>query len=82
MENPQQLPEKHNLSGVYFRFLNPLTGKYENRVFEDLPDETMREKLENRNEEWLKEMVVLLAKCLNTIAEEFQISAENVDSDL
>lgn len=70
-----QLPEKHHLSGVYIRFKNPVTGEYENRVFEDLPESAMRATLEGRNEDWLKEMVVLMAKCLHTIADEFQIHA-------
>lgn len=71
----EQVPETHQLSGVYIRFKNPVTGEYENRVFEDLPESAMRTTLEGRSEDWLKEMVIIMAKCLHTIADEFQIHA-------
>jgi hypothetical protein len=78
----EQLPEAHQLSGVYIRFKNPVTGEYENRVFEDLPESAMRSTLEGRNEDWLKEMVVLMAKCLHTIADEFQIYSEHKEEPI
>lgn len=76
MSQTEKMPSEHKLSGVYIRFLNPVTGQYENRVFEDLPEQNMRESLDGRSEEWLREMVIIMAKCLHTIAEEFEISAE------
>lgn len=78
----EQLPSEHRLSGVYIRFLNPVTGKYENRVFEDLPEQNMRETLDGRSEEWLKEMVIIMSKCLHTIASEFEITANSGQDDL
>ena len=69
----EQLPEKHNLSGVFIRFKNPHTGEMENRVFEDLPESAQRLALEGRNEEWLKEMVIVMARTLQFVADEFQI---------
>lgn len=79
-----QLPETHHLSGVYIRFRNPITGEMENRVFEDLPESAMRATLEGRHEDWLKEMVIIMAKCLHTIADEFQITSNqgNEESNL
>lgn len=71
------LPEKHDLSGVYIRFKNPHTGKMENRVFEDLPESAQRSTMDGRSEEWLKEMVIHMAKKLHQIADEFQIYNEN-----
>lgn len=71
----EQLPEIHKLSGVFIRFKNPVTGEIENRVFEDLPESAMRTTLEGRSEDWLKEMVIIMSKCLHTIADEFQISS-------
>lgn len=82
MSQTEKMPNKHDLSGVYIRFLNPVTGQYENRVFEDLPEQNMRESLDGRSEEWLREMVVIMAKCLHTIADEFEISAHSGESDL
>lgn len=77
-----QLPKEHRLSGVFIRFKNPVTGKYENRVFEDLPEANMRATLEGRGEDWLKEMVIIMSKCLHTIADEFEISAHSAEDDL
>jgi hypothetical protein len=76
----EQVPQSHNLSGVYIRFKNPVTGEMENRVFEDLPESAMRTTLEGRSEDWLKEMVIIMSKCLHTIADEFQISS-SADAD-
>lgn len=76
----EQLPQSHNLSGIYIRFKNPVTGEMENRVFEDLPESAMRNTLEGRSEDWLKEMVIIMSKCLHTIADEFQISS-GADAD-
>lgn len=76
-----EVPSKHNLSGVYMRFKNPVTGKMENRVFEDLPEQTMRDNLNGRSEDWLKEMVVLMAKCLHTVADEFQIQSVSDETE-
>ena len=81
MAEEEKLPETHKLSGVYIRFKNPVTGKMENRVFEDLPESAMRTTLEGRDENWLKEMVIIMAKCLHTVADEFQISANDPDDE-
>lgn len=68
-----ELPEQHKLSGVYIRFKNPHTGEMENRVFEDLPESAQRAALEGRHEDWLKEMVIIMAKTLHYVADEFKI---------
>lgn len=67
------LPEEHKISGVYIRFKNPATGQYENRVFEDLPESAQRSALNGRHEDWLKEMVIIMAKRLHEVVSEFQI---------
>ncbi len=72
----ETIPTKRNVTGIYFRYKNPITGEMENRVFEDLPELNQREQLEGRNEDWLKEMVVIMAQCLHHICDEFDISKE------
>lgn len=74
-EEALSVPKTHNLTGVYFRYRNPITGQMENRTFEDLPEEVQRLQMEGRSEEWLKEMVIILAKCLHHISDEFDINA-------
>ena len=71
------VPKKHNISGVYIRYKNPITNEMENRVFEDLPEEKMKEVLDGKNEEWVKHMCILMAKCLHTVVEEFDIHVDN-----
>jgi hypothetical protein len=44
-----EVKEKRNLSGIWFRFKNPITNEFETRVFEDLPEDEQRRQLENRS---------------------------------
>jgi hypothetical protein len=63
---------KRNLSGIYFRFQNE-EGEWENRVFEDLPEEKQDEYLKGRDVVWLESLVKQLANTLNEIGEKFDI---------
>lgn len=76
-----KLKEDRQLSGAYFRFKNPNTGKFENRCFEDLPEDEQDKQLNTRGEEWLKNMVKLLSKTLNNIGEQFMIKRRGEDDD-
>lgn len=67
------MKNKHNLSGVYFRSKNIETGKFDNVVFEDLTLEEQNERMKDKNEEWLKSMVIQLADTLHDIGEQFNI---------
>lgn len=71
------LKEKRSLSGIYFRFKNG--DKYENRVFEDLPELNQDKMMEGRSEIWLKSLCKQLANTIIRIAEEFDITAEKGD---
>ena len=67
---------KRGLSGIYFRFKNQESGKYENRVFEDLPKDEQWEIVRHGNNEWLQQMVIVLAERLYEIGEQFDITTE------
>ena len=57
------------MTGLYFRYKNPNTNKWENWLFEDLPEDVQRKYLEGRSIEWLENMIIILAKELNEITE-------------
>ena len=48
-------------TGAYFRYKNPANDKWESWLFEDLPESKQKEYLENRSQEWLKSMILILA---------------------
>lgn len=56
--------QPRNLSGIYFRYQNPETGKWENWCFEDLPQQERDKMMENRSSEWLKSLANQLANTL------------------
>ena len=64
---------KRNLSGIYFRFKDEETGKWGNRVFEDLPEKEQDEYMDGRGEEWLKSLAKKLANTLNNIGDELDL---------
>lgn len=67
---------QHNLSGIYFRSQNQETGKFENIVFEDLPESEQDLILATKSPEWIRELAKMLAKTLYEVAEECGIYAE------
>ena len=68
---------KRNLSGIYFRAKNELTGKFDNIVFEDLSEEQQDEILNSgQSEQWFKSMIKHLSNTINTIGDEFDIAVE------
>lgn len=67
----------NNLSGVYFRYQDKETGKYENCCFEDLPRDKQEEYCKNRSVEWLTGMVLALADTLKQVGDEFGLTTEN-----
>jgi hypothetical protein len=69
------MKEAREISGVYFRFQNPDTDKWENRVFEDLPEEKQDEILDKYEPEAVKRMAKIMANKLYSICEQFDITA-------
>jgi len=67
---------KRSLSGIYFRYQNPDTKKWENWCFEDLPDQEQDKILLNDNIDWMRSMVKTLAIKINEIGETFDITTE------
>ncbi len=66
---------ERQLSGVYFRYLNTTTWKYENRCFEDIDEEAQRVILDKATPEFLRGLALGLAETLNRIWDKFDISA-------
>lgn len=65
---------KRNLDGVYFRIQRD--GKWDNVCFSDLTKDERNEVMENRSEQWLKEMCQILADVIVNIGEQFDILCE------
>lgn len=68
--------EKRNISGIYFRFQNPETKKWENWVFEDLPEEEQNNILSIKSPEFIAGLCKALADTINRLAEQFDITSE------
>lgn len=66
---------QRNVSGVYFRYQNPDNSKWENWVFEDLPEEKQKEILESKDPEFVKNMALVMAKKLKEICDQFDIAS-------
>ena len=67
---------QRNISGIYFRYQNPDTGKWESWSFEDLPEDVQRNILQTKNAEFIKEIAISMAKRLKEIADQFDIVSE------
>jgi hypothetical protein len=64
---------KRNLSGVYFRYKNEETGKFDNVVFEDLPEEEQDRILDAKDPEWTKSLAKIMAKSLRDMGDQLDI---------
>lgn len=69
----------NNLSGIYFRYRNPETNKWENWCFEDLPIETQEKYMNERTLEWHKNMILALSRTLKNIGDVFEITTNTED---
>lgn len=70
------MKEKRSLSGIYFRYQNPQNERWENWVFEDLPEEKQDEILAQKGEEFARNLCKSLANTINTLGKQFDITAE------
>lgn len=60
-----------NLDGVYFRVERE--GQWESLCFSDLTEEQMGAVLDNRSEEWLKSLCVILGKTIRRLGDDLDI---------
>lgn len=65
---------QRNLSGIYFRMSRG--GKWKSICYEELTEEEQNHVLENKNLEWHKAMIISLAKVINDLGEELDLSKE------
>lgn len=75
------MKQSRKLSGIFFRYKNPETGKIENRTFEDLPEEEQDKMLEGRSEEWVKSLAKQLADALNRIGDQLDIELRDPEDE-
>lgn len=73
--------KKRAITGIYFRVLNEQTGKYDNICFEDLPVDTQRDILSEKNKDWIAELCIKLAETINRMAE-YTEEQERIVTDL
>lgn len=71
------MKEKRDVSGIYFRFQNPKSEKWENWVFEDLPELKQDEILTKANKVFVENLCKMLANKINEICERFDITANH-----
>lgn len=60
-----------NLDGVYFRVRR--NGKYENICFSDLTGGEMKQVMDGKGEEWLKNLCIILGETIHRIGDELDI---------
>ena len=68
------MKSKRNLSGIYFR--HEVDEKWENWVFEDLPEEEQDGIMAKYNPAQLRGLVKVLARTINQLGEHFDICAD------
>lgn len=71
-----ELKIKRSLSGIWLRFKRP-DGIFENRCFEDLPEENQEKFMDSLDTTQLKQLCKHLAIIINRIAEATDISNES-----
>jgi hypothetical protein len=62
-----ELKPNRGISGVYLKFKNPETGNFENRCFEDLPEEEQDRWMNSLDIDALKRLIKVLANVINEI---------------
>jgi len=70
-----------NLSGCFFRFKNPETGRYDNVCYEDLPREERERQLVGRTDEWKTSLIHILADTVVKLGDTFDIGVSPDDDD-
>ena len=67
---------QRNLSGIYMRYQNPETKKWENWCFEDLPRQEQLSILAGKEQYWILSLTLALAEKLNDIGNQLDLIAE------
>ena len=67
---------QRNLSGIFVRYKNPETEKYENWCFEDLPRQEQLNILAGKESSWILSLAIELANKLNDIGDQLDLKVE------
>lgn len=77
------MKEKRDLSGVFYRFKNPESDKWENWVFEDLPEEEQNKITDAYSREQLVSLIGHLAGTINRIGDTLNLGVKySEDEDI
>lgn len=77
----EEIKEARGVSGIFFRFQNPETKKWENRTFEDLPIIEQDRVMEGRSIEWLQSLAKQLANALYEVCQKFDITTIEAEQE-
>ncbi len=66
-----EYPTKRDLDGVYFRVKRD--GRWETACFSDMTEDERMRVMENQPEEWLKNLVNMLADVIHEIGDQLNI---------
>ena len=72
---------RRDLSGIFFRYRDPMTGRFENRTFEDLPPSEQDRVMSDRSSEWLRSLAKQLAKTLREVGDICDVSKHEPDDE-
>ena len=75
------VPARRDLSGIYFRYRNPETSRFENRTFEDLPLSAQDFVMSDRDAEWLRSLAKQLAKTLREVGDLCDVSKHDPEDE-
>lgn len=74
-------PPRRDLSGIFFRFRHPETGRWENRTFEDLPEAEQDRVMADRDGPWLRSLAKRLALVLREVGDLTDVSKHDPGED-
>lgn len=75
------VPARRDLSGIFFRYRNPETGRFENRTFEDLPESEQDRVMADRDGPWLRSLAKRLAHVLREVGDLCDVSKYQPEED-
>ena len=70
---------ERGLSGIWFRYQDPETGKWGKRVFEDLPRDEQEECLKGKSKEWVESLAIQLADTITEIGNDLDLMSSTIE---
>ena len=70
---------ERGLSGIWFRYQDPETNKWGNRVFEDLPRDKQEEYLKGKSKEWIESLAIQLGDTITKIGNDLDLMSSSIE---